>query len=188
MKNPQKQFIFTCFPAILRSRPCARFPLPAAYFSRNRFCRYGALPSCLFASAARRALSSSVPPDSHTHAPRKSASEFAGKISRTLSACIFCTSCRSSRRTYFSPSVCVRFSRNKPPDISPSVCVRFSRNKPHARRNAAFARLTSAAEPTTAESNRNRTDNSRPFIFLRHTPHHVAFPRPPHQTAQAKST
>ena len=52
------------------------------------------------------------------------------KISRTLSACIFCASCRSSRRTYFFPS----------------VCVRFSRNKPHARRNAAFARLTSAAE------------------------------------------
>lgn len=172
MKNPQKQLIFTCFPAILRSRPCARFPLPAAYFSRDRFCRYGALPSCLFAPAARRALDSPVPPDSHTHAPRKFASEFAAKNKHTLSACIFRTSCRSSRRTYFSPH----------------VCVRFSRNKPHARRNAAFARLTSAAEPTTAESNRNRTDNSRPFIFLRHTPHHVAFPRPPHQTAQAKST
>ena len=99
------------------------------------------------------------------------------KISRTLSACIFCTSCRSSRRAYFSPHL-----------FFPSVCVRFSRNKPHARRHAAFARLTSAAEPTTAESNKNRTDNSRPFIFLRHTPRHVAFPRPPHQTAQAKST
>ena len=46
MKNPQKQFIFTCFPTILRSRPHARFPLPAAYFFRDRFCRYGALPSC----------------------------------------------------------------------------------------------------------------------------------------------
>lgn len=79
MKNPQKQFIFTCFPAIFRSRPHARFPLPAAYFCRDRFCQYGALPSCLFASAARRALYSLVPPDSHTHAPRKFASEFAGK-------------------------------------------------------------------------------------------------------------
>lgn len=84
MKNPQKQFIFTCFSAILRSRPHSRFPLPAAYFSRDRFCRYGALPSCLFAPAARRALYSPVPPESHTHAPRKSASEFAGKNKHTL--------------------------------------------------------------------------------------------------------
>lgn len=173
MENPQKQFIFTCFPAILRSRPCARFPLPAAYFSRNRFCRYGAFPSCLFAPAARRALDSPVPPDSHTHAPRKFASEFAAKNKHKLSACIFRTSCRSSRRTYFFPS----------------VCVRFSRNKPHARPQRRFrAADIRGRTPTTAESNRNRTDNSRSFIFLRHTPHHVAFPRPPHQTAQAKST
>lgn len=178
MKNPQKQLISTCFPAILRSRPHARFPLPAAYFSRNRFCLYGALPSCLFASAARRALYSPVPPDSHTHAPRKSASEFAGKNKP-----------HAFRLYLLHVQLLLPPHVFSPPHVFfPSVCVRFSRNKPHARRNAAFARLTSAAEPTTAESNRNRTDNSRPFIFLRHTPHHVAFPRPPHQTAQAKST
>ena len=171
MKNPQKQLIFTCFPAIFRSRPHARFPLPAAYFCRDRFCQYGALPSCLFAPAARRALSSPVSPDSHTHAPRKFASEFAGKN---------------------KPHAFRLYLLHVLPLLPPRVFFHpariFSRNKPHARRNAAFARLTSAAEPTTAESNRNRTDNSRPFIFPRHTPHHVAFPRPPHQTAQAKST
>ncbi len=44
MKNPQKQLIFTCFSAILRSRPRARFRLPAAYFSDNRFRPQGAFP------------------------------------------------------------------------------------------------------------------------------------------------
>ena len=130
MKNPQKQLIFTCFPAILRSRPCARFPLPAAYFSRDRFCRYGALPSCLFASAARRALYSPVPPESHTHAPRKFVSEFAGR-----------------NKTHAFRLHLLHVPPLLPPHVFfPSVCVRFSRNKPHARRNAAFARLTSAAE------------------------------------------
>ena len=178
MKNPQKQFIFTCFPAIFRSRPHARFPLPAAYFCRDRFCQYGALPPCLFATAARRALYSPVPFESHTHAPRKFASEFAGKNKPHAFRLYLLHVLSLLPPRVFIPR----------PMFSPSVCVRFSLNKSHARRNAAFARLTSAAEPTTAESNRNRTDNSRPFIFLRHTPHHVAFPRPPHQTAQAKST
>lgn len=130
MKNPQKQLIFTCFPAILRSRPCARFPLPAAYFSATVFVgtelflpAFSPLPRArLFILPFRpiliRTRRVNSPPN------------FPVKISRTLSACIFCTPCRSSRRTMFSPSVCVRFSRNKPP----------------ARRNAAFARLTSAAE------------------------------------------
>lgn len=172
MKNPQKQLIFTCFPRFSVPVRTHAFPLPAAYFSRDRFCLYGALPSRLFASAARRALYSPVPPDSHTHAPRKSASEFAGK-----------------NKPYAFRLYLLHVLPLLPPRVfSPSVCVRFSRNKPHARRNAAFARLTSAAEPTTAASNRNRTDASRPFIFPRHTPHRVAFPRPPHQTAQAKST
>ena len=173
MKNPQKQFIFTCFPAIFRSRPHARFPLPVAYFCRDRFCRYGALPPCLFATTARMALYSAVPPDSHTHAPRKFASEFAAKNKHTLSACIFCTSRRTyyPRRTYFPRQYAFVF---------PAI------NRPPQRRfRAADIR---GRTPTTAESNRNRTDNSRPFIFPRHTPHRVAFPRPPHQTAQAKST
>lgn len=173
MKNPQKQFIFTCFPAIFRSRPHARFPLPAAYFFRDRFCQYGALPPCLFATAARMALYSAVPPDSHTHAPRKFASEFAGK-NKPHAFRLYLLHVLPFRpcRAYFPlPYAFVFPAINRTPV-----------------RNAAFARLTSAAEPTTAESNRNRTDNSRPFIFLRHTPHRVAFPRPPHQTAQAKST
>lgn len=93
------------------------------------------------------------------------------KISRMLSACIFCTSSCSSRRAYFPRQYAFVF---------PAI------NRPPQRRfRAADIR---GRTPTTAASNRNRTDNSRPFIFLRHTPHHVAFPRPPHQTAQAKST
>lgn len=79
MKNPHKQLIFTCFSAILRSRPRARFPFARGLLFSDRFCRYGALPPCLFVPAARRALYSPVPPDSHTHAPHKSASESAGK-------------------------------------------------------------------------------------------------------------
>lgn len=172
MKNPQKQLIFTCFPrfsAAVRTHasPYPRLTFFATVFvSTERF-----LP--VFLPLPRAGLfilpfRSNLIRTRHVNLPPN----LPVKISPTLSACIFRTSCRSSCRT----------------DFFPSVCVRFSRNKPHARRNAAFARLTSAAEPTTAESNRKRTDNSRPFIFLRHTPHHVAFPRPPHQTAQAKST
>lgn len=174
MKNPQKQFIFTCFPAIFRSRPHARFPLPAAYFCRDRFCQYGALPPCLFATAARRALYSPVPFESHTHAPRKFASEFAGK-NKPYAFRLYLLHVLPFRpcRAYFPRPYAFVFSLNKP------------HARPHRRFRAADIR---GRTPTTAESNRNRTDNSRPFIFLRHTPHHVAFPRPPHQTAQAKST
>lgn len=141
MKNPQKQFIFTCFPAIFRSRPHARFPLPAAYFCRDRFCQYGALPPCLFATAARRALYSPVPFESHTHAPRKFASEFAGKN-------------KPHAFRLYLPHVLpllpphVFFPR---PMLSPSVCVRFSRNKPHARPQRRFR----------AADIRGRTDDSR---------------------------
>lgn len=54
---------FYLFSAILFCRPHTRFPLPAAYFFRDRFCQYGALPPCLFATAARMALYSAVPPE-----------------------------------------------------------------------------------------------------------------------------
>lgn len=172
MKNPQKQLIFTCFPrfsAAVRTHasPYPRLTFFATVFvSTERFLPvFSPLPRAwLFILPFRPNLIRTR----HVNQPPN----LPVKISRTLSACIFCTSCRSSRRAYFPrPYAFVFPAINRTPV-----------------RNAAFARLTSAAEPTTAESNRNRTDNSLPFIFLRHTPHRVAFPRPPHQTAQAKST
>lgn len=179
MKNPQKQLIFTCFPRFSAAVRTHASPYPRLTFFATVFvCTEHFLPAFsplpragLFLLPFRpillRTRRVNLPPNLPV------------KISPTLSACIFCTSRRSSRRTYFSPARI----------FFPSVCVRFSLNKPHARPHRRFrAADIRGRTPTTAESNRNRTDASRPFIFLRHTPHHVAFPRPPHQTAQAKST
>lgn len=184
MKNPQKQFIFTCFPAIFRSRPHARFPLPAAYFCRDRFCRYGALPPCLFATAARRALYSPVPFESHTHAPRKFVSEFAGK-NKPHAFRLYLPHVLPllPPRVFFHPARIFPAARIFP---RPYAFVFPAINRTPQRRFRA-ANICSRTDDT-AESNRNRTDNSRPFIFPRHTPHRVAFPRPPQPKAQAKST
>lgn len=103
MKNPQKQFIFTCFPRFSSAVRTHASPYPRLTFfatvfvSTERF-----LPVFLplpraglfilpFRSNLIRTRRVNLPPNLPV------------KISRTLSACIFCTSCRFSRRTYYPP-------------------------------------------------------------------------------------